>query len=109
MFVAMTYAVPYPPIAIASPLATAPIATSYSSVSKISSPLAVGSHLGYGGGIVSPALAATPIAYRASAVPIVSSIGYGASIAAPLAIKTPISTSYGYGIGSPVLAGGYLG
>lgn len=108
MFIAMAYAVPYPPIAIASPLAT-----SYSSVSKISSPLgapiAVGTHLGYGGGIVSPALAATPIAYRASAVPIVSSFGYGASIAAPLALKTPISTPYGYGIGSPVLAGGYLG
>lgn len=104
MLTAFAYAVPIPPYAIASPLAAAPIATSYSSVSKISSPLAapiaIGSPLGYG--------SINPIAYKAAAVPIVSSVGYGASIAGPLSFKTPISTSYGYGIGSPVLAGGYF-
>ncbi|KAL5277375.1 hypothetical protein ACFFRR_002548 [Megaselia abdita] len=111
MLCAMTCAVELSPYAIASPLASAPIATSYSSISKIgnpwAAPIAIGTPIGYGSSLgtpISAPLAATPIAYKTSAVPIVSSLGYGANIA-PLAYNTPIGTSYAYSN----LAGGYLG
>lgn len=85
-------------------LTAAPIATSYSTVSKIG----YGAPLAYSAPLAAP-LAASPIAYKTASIPIVSSYPYGASIAAPLAYKAPIATSYGYGIGSPILAGGYIG
>lgn len=103
--------------AYAGGLTAAPIATSYSSISKIGVPLAapisIGTPLTYTSGLATPIaapLAAAPIAaYKSSAVPIVSSYGYGATIASPLAYKAPYA-GYGYGsYGSPILAGGYIG